>query len=218
MTTIINLTVPPDEFPLGSIFESFSGVDIELERVIPTNHALVPYFWVWGVDTDAIADAFEGEPAIRAIELVDTVKDGGLFRSEWNTDVEGVLKGITQTRLVLLSATGSEERWEFEFRTQDHEGMTEFQNYCADNEIPITITRVYTIAEMQVGTQYRLTPPQEEALVTAFDAGYFDKPRESTLGEIARNLGITRQALSERLRRGHRNLIANTLTHRRRER
>ncbi|WP_266074882.1 helix-turn-helix domain-containing protein [Haladaptatus caseinilyticus] len=217
MTTIINITVPPTDFPLGSIFETFSEVDIELERVIPTNHALVPYFWVWGKDVDDIEDAFESNPAVHSIELVDTVKDGALFRTEWNLDVDGILKGITKTRLVLLSATGSEDHWEFEFRTQDHEGMTEFQDYCADHDIPITITRIYTVAEMQVGTQYRLTPPQESALVSAFDAGYFDKPREATLEEVSADLEITRQALSERLRRGHRNLIANTLIHPRRE-
>jgi hypothetical protein len=38
-------------------------------------------------------------------------------------------------------------------------------------------------------------------------------PREVTLTELADRLDISRNALSARLRRGHRNLLANTLVH-----
>lgn len=40
------------------------------------------------------------------------------------------------------------------------------------------------------------------------DRGYFDEPRRATLDDLASELGITRQSLAGRLRRGHRNLLA----------
>ncbi|MFH5797263.1 helix-turn-helix domain-containing protein [Haladaptatus sp. CMAA 1911] len=213
VSTIIEFTVPADEFPLGDIFQDFPDVEIELERVIPTNHAVIPYFWVWGPDIPNIITHFEDQPVVHSIELVDEVKDGGLFRAKWNTDLESILKGIAETDLILVSATGTESKWRFELRTVDTTGITAFQRYCKDNSIDITITRLYALSELRTGEQYHITPRQEEALTAAFKAGYFDEPREATLEEIAREMDITRQSLAARLRRGHRNLIANTLFH-----
>jgi Predicted DNA binding protein len=56
-----------------------------------------------------------------------------------------------------------------------------------------------------------LTDTQREALVLAYERGYFNSPRESSLEAIGEELGITQQSLSSRLRRGHRRLIENTL-------
>ena len=47
----------------------------------------------------------------------------------------------------------------------------------------------------------------------AFEAGYYDIPRDATLEDIADELEISRQALANRLRRGYRNLIGTTLMH-----
>jgi predicted DNA binding protein len=61
------------------------------------------------------------------------------------------------------------------------------------------------------GEGFELTDTQREALVLAYERGYFDSPRESSLEAVAEELGITQQSLSSRLRRGHRRLIENTL-------
>ncbi|MFB9806925.1 helix-turn-helix domain-containing protein [Haladaptatus pallidirubidus] len=95
----------------------------------------------------------------------------------------------------------------------DSTGITQFQRYCKDNNIDITITRLYALSEMRTGEQYHITTDQEEALIAAFEAGYFNEPREVTLKDIAQEMEITRQSLAARLRRGYRNLIANTLLH-----
>lgn len=58
-----------------------------------------------------------------------------------------------------------------------------------------------------------MTEDQQEALEVAYHAGYFAIPREQTQTEITEQLNISRNALSARLRRGHRNLLANTLIH-----
>jgi hypothetical protein len=213
VSTIVEFTVPADEFPLGNIFQDFPEVEIELERVIPTNYAVIPYFWVWGPDVSDITAHFKGSSAVESVELVDEVKGGGLFRAEWNTDMESILKGIMKTDVILVSATGSEVKWRFELRAVDTREITSFHHYCSTADINISVTRLYALSQLQTGDQYHVTSSQEEALTAAFHAGYFDEPREATLEEIAREMDITRQSLAARLRRGHRNLIANTLIH-----
>jgi hypothetical protein len=211
--TIAEFTVPAEAFPLGHIFQKFPDVEVQLERVIPTNTAMIPYFWVWESDVEAIPDQFEGHPAVDTIALVDTVSGGGLFRGEWRLEVNSILKGIANIDVTLLSAIGTELEGEFQLRTDDSDAITQFQQYCREHDIPITVTRLYALSEMQTGEQYQMTSAQEEALIQAFEAGYFNSPREVTLEEIANDLDITRQSLADRLRRGHRNLIANTLMH-----
>ncbi|MFC6836152.1 helix-turn-helix domain-containing protein [Halomarina ordinaria] len=52
-----------------------------------------------------------------------------------------------------------------------------------------------------------LSEPQERALRAAVAAGYYDPPRETTLDDIAADLGIPRSTLSYRLRRAESALL-----------
>ena len=56
-----------------------------------------------------------------------------------------------------------------------------------------------------------LTDKQGEALELAFEQGYYEIPRDTTAKEFAEAVGISHQALSERLRRAHKNLAENTV-------
>jgi predicted DNA binding protein len=55
------------------------------------------------------------------------------------------------------------------------------------------------------------TPEQREALVTAYEMGYFTEPRETSLEEIAAELGISPTAVAGRLKRGMRSLVGTTV-------
>ena len=52
-----------------------------------------------------------------------------------------------------------------------------------------------------------VTDKQRKALTRAFESGYYDIPRGVTTEELATDLGISHQALSERFRRAHKGLI-----------
>lgn len=55
-----------------------------------------------------------------------------------------------------------------------------------------------------------LTDRQREALRTAYDMGYFDIPRRTSLEELASKLDISASSVSERLRRAQTQLIEET--------
>lgn len=52
-----------------------------------------------------------------------------------------------------------------------------------------------------------LSPRQREALVTAFDAGYYEIPREATTAELGDALGVDRRTAEEHLRRAENKLL-----------
>lgn len=214
MATVVEFTTPGDTFPLGRAFQRFPDVTVELERVVPTSRAVVPYVWVIGADdaeVSRIEDSFRDHPDLRSVELIDEVGGRYLLRVEWSKGYRGMLKAFAATDTNLISGKGSGDRWTFEIRSDDREGVSEFQRYCREQGIGIELTSVRTLSTLGTGSEHGLTEPQREALVLAFERGYFDSPRRSTLEEIAGELDITRQSVASRLRRGNRRLIGNTL-------
>jgi len=210
MATVMEFTSPADEFPLGTVFENLPAVTVELERLVPHDTLIIPYFWVRGADAEDIEAAFEAHAGVVDIELIDSVDDEYLLRAEWAGEYFGILTALAQAKVAVLSGVGTNDGWDFEVRGETRETISEFRTLCQDHDIPLEITGVHALLPFQ-GDNFDLTDPQREALVLAYELGYFDSPREASLEDIAAELGITQQSLSSRLRRGHRRLIGGTL-------
>ncbi len=118
---------------------------------------------------------------------------------------------MIDTPVTLISGIGDESRWTFEVRSADQEGISEFQSYCRKRDIPIELTELHALSSLRSDREYDLTDGQQRALVLAYTRGYFDSPREATQRELADELGISHQAVSSRLQRGIRRLVASTL-------
>lgn len=210
MATVMEFTTSVDEFPLGTVFGNLSGVTVELERLIPHEDLIIPYFWVRGADVEDISAEFEAHAGVVNVRLIDSVEDEHLMRAEWTETYFGVLSALAETSVVLLSGIGTPERWEFEVRGETRDAISDFRESCRANDIPIEIRAVHTLMPVREGG-YDLTDAQRKAMVLAYERGYFDSPRTTTLQDLADELAITQQSLSSRLRRGHRRLIGATL-------
>jgi predicted DNA binding protein len=81
---------------------------------------------------------------------------------------------------------------------------------AAGRTVGVKLQRVYPLRstdEEPVGQAWNLTPPQEESLRVALELGYFDLPRAVTASEVAEELGISKSAFLERLRRAQSSLF-----------
>lgn len=115
------------------------------------------------------------------------------------------------TDVTLLSGIGTEKQWTFEIRASEQHDLSDFQTYCQDHGILIDLIELHAISSLKSDREYDLTEGQRNALVLAYSSGYFDSPRDATQDDLAEELGITRQAVSSRLQRGMRRLVASTL-------
>ncbi|WP_226012182.1 helix-turn-helix domain-containing protein [Halomicrobium salinisoli] len=212
MATEATFTVPSDQFPLGTIFEQLPDVTVELERIIPARDVVIPYFWVRGTDTDEIEEAFTDHPGVKEIQFVDAVANEHLLRVEWAIDYDDVLSVLTETEIALIEATGTNQQWTFEIRGDTRHDIAAFQSRCRELDIPITLTKLHALTPLETDTEAALTDPQEEALVLAYERGYYESPREVTLAELGDELGISQQAVASRLRRGTNHILGNTLS------
>lgn len=209
MASIAEFRLDADAFPLGSIFVGLPEATVHLERVVPGTDRVVPYFWVRGADRDSVLDQFAAHPGVRDIQAVDRVDGDHLLRCEWVPDQASVLDALVTADVVLLSAVGTADEWTFELRGESRDAIAAFRAYCHDHGIPVELVGLHALQPVD-GTDV-LTDAQREALALAYDHGYFDSPRETTLAELADQLGITQQALGSRLQRATRRLVERAL-------
>lgn len=211
MATEATFTIPSAQFPLGTVFEQLPDVTVELERIIPAQDVVVPYFWVRGTVVDDIEDAFTAHSGVTDIRLVDSVEDEYLLRVEWTLEYSGVLSTLVETEIPLIKAVGTNQQWTFDVRGDDRSDIAAFQQRCRELDIPIMLTEVHALTPIETGAEKAITEAQQEALVLAYQRGYFESPREVTMEEIGDELGISQQAIASRLRRGIKHILGNTL-------
>ncbi|XVH31966.1 helix-turn-helix domain-containing protein [Haloferacaceae archaeon DSL9] len=212
MSTIATLTLPVDGFTLGKCIQAMPEVEIQLERVIPTEEGPLPYFWVCGCpDPNTFERIAREQEAVESITCIDQLEWGSLYRAKWNHRITGFVTGLRESEATILDARGNSDGWRFELRFRKREQIQQFHRYCLDNEIPIRVKRLYSLTQRRTGTQYDLTDDQRETLIRAYKMGYFESPRGASQSDLAREFNITQKAVSRRIQRGLSRLIANTL-------
>ena len=209
MATVAEFTLEPGAFPLGTAFETLPDATVELESAVPDTNGDVPYFWVRDTETDDVVARFSDHPGVEDIRLVDCVEGEYLMRCRWAADHETILDAVKSPGIVLCSAVGTAEGWTFEIRGETREHVAEFRESCHDRDISVTLTGLNELGPLE--KEYDLTDKQREALILAYESGYFNSPRETALEDVATELGISQQALASRLRRGNRRLIEQSL-------
>lgn len=122
-----------------------------------------------------------------------------------------MVEGIIESKATLLEVRHHGGVWLFRLRSPDREAVADLQRYCADNDIDLTLNWIRTLTEVEAGKHYGLTDDQRGTIRAAFAAGYFDDPRETTLEELAGEFDVSPRAVSKRMRRGLRNLVAATV-------
>ena len=211
MATEATFTVPSDQFPLGTVFKQLPDVTITLERIIPAQDVVVPYFWVRGTVVDDIEGVFTDHPGVKDIRLIDSVADEYLLRVEWTLEYSGILSTLTEMEIPLIKAVGTNQQWTFDIRGNERSDIAAFQHRCRELEIPITLTALHSLTPLETETEAALTEAQQEALVGNYQRGYFESPREVTMKEIGDELGISQQAVASRLRRGIKHILGSTI-------
>ncbi|MFC6716949.1 helix-turn-helix domain-containing protein [Natrialbaceae archaeon GCM10025810] len=213
MTVIAEISIRADQFLLGQIIAEHPGVSVELERVIPTEKRIMPYIWGYGSNLSAFEAEMNESENVKSIAVLDEYDDRALYKIEWEDPAEQLITGITGTDATILEAH-SDDEWSFRIRFGDHSGLAAFNQYCADRGIRFRLNRVSSLDDVPpIGDDYGLTEAQYEALSLAVERGYFKVPRKVEYEELADELGVSVQALSERVRRGADKVLETALGH-----
>jgi predicted DNA binding protein len=212
VNTIAEFRVPAENFALSATLAALD-VSFEAERVTAYDtDRVLPLLWATGSreDLGALGDRLRADPSVEAVELVAGLEDEQLYRMEWVRDVRFVVHILVEEDAAILGASGSREYWQFRALFPDRAAVSATHDFCERWDLGVTLDSIYEMNAERHG-RFGLTRAQSEALVIALARGYFDVPRAATMDDLAAELGISRQAVSERLRRAHRRLIRSTM-------
>lgn len=205
MTVIADITVSADAFPLGRVLEDVAGVEIELERIVPLQEAIIPLFWIAGDDPAVLETTLRDHPETEAVEQLTSAEEKTLFEVHWRTEINGLIRALIDTRAKILEATGTADTWDFRLRFASHEELSAFNVALTENDIPVTLRHIYN--PTRPDEESELSVQQRDALLTAYRQGYFEVPRRTTLTELADTVEISDSALSQRIRRATNALV-----------
>jgi len=211
MSVIVEFRVPSSGFELGQILPVEGNSTIELETLVPLGKTSVPLFWVHNSTRESVVERVRCHPSVEQATALDAFEDRSLFTLDWDANQDRLLDAVQANEGQMLNAVGSATSWTFQVRFPAHESLSAFSTSCGDAEICLEVTRVYNPSDPDVRPWYGLTEPQFEALTLAIEMGYYDIPRGCTTKELATELGISDQAVTERLRRAIVALVTYTL-------
>lgn len=208
---VVRGEIPAEEFALYEALSSLPDVEFEVERVVQSgDEAAMPLMWIRNADSEAITTAFEDDPSVQNLTLLSSFDNEHLYRMEWVSEVQVVLQMLTNSSATITDAYGTDGRWYLRVLYPDRDALTKTTNFVDEEGLTFEVTAIREMEGEPAGF-YGLTEPQFEALSTALVEGYYQVPRETEQSELADELGISHQALSERLRRATGALIEDAL-------
>lgn len=186
---------------------------LEVEQAYATDpdHPIL-FVWVSSEDPDAFEAAMDDDPTVTSVRRLSEADGRRLYRVQVTAEVETVLYPVW----VELGGEGIEARyrdgrWHSRIRFPDRGALREYESYVTANDLDFELYRIYDASEDEgaVDPTGGVTEQQRETLLLAYERGFFDIPRRVTASELAEELGVSRQAVSERLRRAYATLVEN---------
>jgi predicted DNA binding protein len=210
--TSAEFVLPAEEFAFGSVFESDPHARIELE---PTAAGLDNYALVNITTTDCdrtvIESLLQTDPAVTDVNCIAERTEGWTYRLQWTGHARRLMQELVTEDITLLTAWGTNNQWNLRLLTSDRNTLSEVHE---------TITDLgYSVETMSI-TSYdggdadcsELSEKQQETLIRAYKTGYYDIPQDITAEELAEQLDISHQALSERLHRAYKQIVGDELS------
>jgi predicted DNA binding protein len=212
MATVVDMTIPTEQFALSETFDVVPDVTFEIVRVAAHSpRSVMPFVRASSPTMDGLDKALEQDETTKRVVRLSRDGDCMLFRIAWGSKVQTAIETFVQADGSLLGAHGDGDRWKLRLLFPDQASVSETYTNWRDGSIDSSILRVSGVSDVADYDGIDLSPCQHDTLIEAFESDYYDVPRGITLDGLADELDVSHQALSERLRRGHRNLIATTL-------
>ncbi|WP_175416329.1 helix-turn-helix domain-containing protein [Natrinema versiforme] len=168
------------------------------------------FYLVEGAD-ETFEDVLERDHTVADWMLVDDLGSTRIYRLQHPADTTLISPMTTELGGLLLKAQSNDRGWTNRLHLPDREALAELWECCEETDIAFDLHRMFRQDEWTGEAVPAVTDEQRAALVTAYEEGYFEEPRETSLEELADSLGISPTAVGGRIRRGTGQLVETTL-------
>ncbi|MXV62538.1 winged helix-turn-helix transcriptional regulator [Natronorubrum sp. JWXQ-INN-674] len=184
-------------------------VEPEYWTTIGTGRTLV-FCTVYGDDFDGFEAALETDPTVADPVLADRYPDRRVYRVALTERAETFIAKTAEVGGRLLDLSSSRDGWLVQLQFPSRDDLVAFNEYCRERDISVTVDHLRVSDDEDDGV-VALTEKQQELLAVAHEEGYFDVPRGISQDELADRLGVSKSAVSQRLRRAIGELCASKL-------
>ena len=212
METVVDATVPLDQFVLQETIERVPDVELEfVQSAVHSSACPMPFLWASTSQPDRLEAALEDDPSTERVNHLSRDDGRDLYSIDWPARAADLIDGFAEANGSVLDVRGTADHWLFRILFPDREMASEtFQTWC-DAGTDVSLSRVGSLS-CRAGDTGGLSATQLTTIAQAFQTDYYDVPRGTTLEELAAEFGVSHQAVSERLRRGHSHLVERMLS------
>ncbi|WP_129116719.1 helix-turn-helix domain-containing protein [Halegenticoccus tardaugens] len=186
-----------------------AGIRADVKSAVPVDSHLFAIVWISGNNIATGVTAFQKDPHVDHVDLITETEGEAIYQVTWGPELPVLVECLQDANGVIISAILIDDSWSLSLRFPNRHAASQFyENYDA-SDTPLSIRRIRSreLSHQDLGSDRRVTPKQHHVLTLALKSGYFEIPRRATLNDLASELDVSGQAVSECLRRG----IANSL-------
>lgn len=212
MSIVGDFTIPAEDFALDHALSVTPAMIVEADRLASHSPTEVfPFLWGTNGDGEEFFDALEDDPAVTDVSIADHTEDEILYRLEWSDAMCTLVHEMVDHHAAILEARAQAGHWTLRLRFADEGMVSSFREHFHETDRKFEVNQLYHPSEPRQRA-FGLTAEQHEALVTAVNEGYFAIPRTTSAKDLGEILGVSANAVSERVRRGCEALVRSGLT------
>lgn len=166
--------------------------------------------WVRYADRADVDTALDEDDSVDSVTCLSEFDDECLYRMEWVDHVHLLLQMVTNSAATILDAYGRNDRWKLRVLYPNRDKFSKTHDFAEAHGLSFDVESIRAMDGEPAG-RFGLTEDQFRSLALATRRGYYEVPRQASLTELADEMDISHQALSERLRRGMGVLVEDTL-------
>jgi predicted DNA binding protein len=212
MSITAKLHIKHDQLALVPTLRNFDGVKIRVIAQGNTNPGATDFpFLIEYDDRAELEKRLNDDSTVSGYELVDWTDGRGIYYIKHTPETKLISTVVTDVNGFLVHTETKGNGWLVRLLLPDREALSTVWEYANANEITLNIIEIYGTDDAGTETSYGLTDEQKATLKLTYEKGYFHEPRDISLEEVSNEMDLSSTAVSGRLRRGIRNLIAATV-------
>jgi len=212
MSVTATIHIEHERLALVPTLRALSGIDIRVITQGTTAPGATNFpFLIEYDDRNELEARLSEDPTVEGYDLVDWSDGTGIYYIAHTPETMLISTVVTEVNGLLAHTETKGNGWLARLLLPNRNALSEIWEFATENDISLDIIEIYGNDDADAAESYGLTDEQTAALQTAYEEGYFGEPREISLDEVATAMDLSSTAMSGRLRRGMRNLIAATI-------
>ncbi|MDZ7849821.1 MAG: helix-turn-helix domain-containing protein [Halodesulfurarchaeum sp.] len=169
------------------------------------------FYHITSTDFGRFEDGLRSDRTIGEFErVIETGAEQAIYRFEYADEAKILSPIISAANGVILDMKNEDSTWLLTVWMSERADLDQLWDYARQHDVDIELLRLNEYGRLGTA-DVGVTESQREALLVAFEKGYFEEPRNATLSQVATALDVSQPAAGGLIRRGTKRLVESCL-------